>query len=229
MNKLAWPARRTTARTSLTTSLLFFASLPFVVIGNAHADDSPHKYMGIGSCSSSNCHGNVNPVVTGDVLQNEYVTWQKHDKHAHAFSVLGNEQSRTIANHLGIKSAQSEPLCLKCHSTYVPNAADRGEKFQQEDGVGCETCHGPASAWLSTHTSREATHQQNVEHGLADLVGLSRRTQLCLSCHHGNEEKTVDHRLIAAGHPRLTVELDTFESIMPRHAPPLTPVACRRR
>ena len=185
---------------------------------NAIADDNLRgQFMGTGSCSSSNCHGNVAPVNAGHILQNEYVTWQKHDKHANAYKVLGNEQSQIIAKHLGIGSPQNEAQCLKCHSTYVPAAKNRGDKYQVEDGVTCEACHGAAGAWLSSHTTREATHAKNVELGMPDLVPLEHRTKLCLSCHHGNEEKTVDHRLIAAGHPRLTFELDTFESILPRH------------
>jgi hypothetical protein len=190
---------------------LFFAT-------TARADNnSPHTYMGVGSCSSSNCHGNVAPVATTDILQNEYVTWQKHDKHSGAFAVLGNSDSTIIAKHMGIASAQKEPLCLKCHSTYVPDAADRGEKFQAEDGVSCEACHGPAGGWLSSHTTRSATHEQNVKNGMFDLVPLGRRSNVCMSCHLGTDDKTVDHRLIAAGHPRLAFELDTFESILPRH------------
>lgn len=183
----------------------------------ARADVPKGHYMGTGSCSSSNCHGNVAPVTANKVLQNEYVTWQKHDKHSQAYKVLGNSDSATIVQHLGLKDAQREPLCLKCHTTYVPEVEDRGDKYQIEDGVTCESCHGPAQSWLSSHTTREATHDKNLEQGLTDVVSIQKRTKLCLSCHHGNDEKAVDHRLIGAGHPRLSFELDTFESIMPRH------------
>ncbi len=173
--------------------------------------------MGTGSCSSSNCHGSVAPVNGTNVLQNEYVTWQKHDHHARAFKVLGNEDSAKIVAHLGLKNAQSEPLCLKCHATYASETAQRGEKFQLEDGVTCESCHGAASGWLESHTARGATHSDNVKNGMTDLSTVPRQVALCLTCHHGNDSKTVDHRLIGAGHPRLAFELDTFQSIMPRH------------
>jgi hypothetical protein len=41
--------------------------------------------------------------------------------------------------------------------------------------------------------------------------------KLCLSCHFGNSEKLVTHRLMGAGHPRLSFDLDTFASLQPPH------------
>jgi hypothetical protein len=50
-----------------------------------------------------------------------------------------------------------------------------------------------------------------------DTRDLTRRAEKCLSCHLGTGEKEVDHTMIAAGHPDLTFQLDTFSSAMPRH------------
>jgi hypothetical protein len=44
-----------------------------------------------------------------------------------------------------------------------------------------------------------------------------RRTEKCLTCHLGTQEKFVDHEMIAAGHPDLYFELDSFSAVMPRH------------
>jgi hypothetical protein len=38
-----------------------------------------------------------------------------------------------------------------------------------------------------------------------------------LWCHLGNERRTVDHEMVAAGHPRLTFELDSFAANIPAH------------
>lgn len=38
-----------------------------------------------------------------------------------------------------------------------------------------------------------------------------------MSCHLGNSDKFVNHRMLAAGHPRLSFELDTFTQIAPMH------------
>lgn len=188
-------------------------------------DISAHKFMGTASCASSNCHGSAAPVKGSEVLQNEFVTWFRHDSHAKAYTVLLNDQSKRIAHNLSIKSAESEPLCLACHATYVPNEKDRGDKYRVADGVSCESCHGPASSWLKEHVATDTTHSNNVSLGLKDLSTSTAKSELCLSCHLGNEDKTVNHRLIGAGHPRLTFELDTFEAVMPRHWIPVKEVS----
>jgi hypothetical protein len=62
-----------------------------------------------------------------------------------------------------------------------------------------------------------ATHAGNVANGLyptSDPVALAR---LCLSCHFGNKDKFVTHRIMGAGHPRLSFELDTFTQTQPPH------------
>jgi hypothetical protein len=43
------------------------------------------------------------------------------------------------------------------------------------------------------------------------------RARTCLGCHLGNGQKVVDHELIAAGHPDLAFELDTFTWAQPAH------------
>jgi hypothetical protein len=160
----------------------------------------------------------VAPRDATNVLQNEYTTWSKHDAHSKAYLTLLNEDSRTIAAHLGIARAETEPLCLACHATYrMGDTSLHGEKFRLEDGVSCEACHGGAEKYLSSHTEEGATHARNLEHGLTDIVSPEARASLCLSCHLGNEEKYVDHALIGAGHPRLTFELDTFTALQPVH------------
>jgi hypothetical protein len=181
------------------------------------AEEPPAKFMGTGSCSSSNCHGSANPLTGSNVLQNEYHTWLKLDKHSKAYSVLLNEDSKKIASHLGIAQAENEPLCLKCHATYTPSLEQRGPKYQLEDGVSCESCHNPSEKWLKSHSVAKTTHAENVANGLADLTPLDKRANLCLSCHFGNDEKTVNHRLYGAGHPRLAFELDTFGVLQPKH------------
>ncbi len=52
---------------------------------------------------------------------------------------------------------------------------------------------------------------------MVDTRDLVKRTEKCLSCHLGSEEKFVDHEMIAAGHPDLFFELDSFSAVMPRH------------
>jgi hypothetical protein len=176
----------------------------------------PSKYTGPGSCSSPSCHGGVQPRDQNSVLQNEYSTWVVRDKHAHAFSNLTNPVGTRIAKIMGLPSPDTAPRCLACHALDVP-ADQRARTFDLTDGVGCENCHGPASAWLGPHTTRGWKYERSIELGLYDTRDLVKRTEKCLTCHLGTPEKTVDHELIAAGHPDLYFELDSFMSVMPPH------------
>jgi hypothetical protein len=184
---------------------------------SAVAQSNHAKYMGTGSCSSSNCHGSVHPVKGLDILGNEYYTWAKHDKHSRAYTNLQKPEGKRMASLMGLGDPTKEPLCLKCHSTYVPDTTLRGEKFDLEDGVSCESCHGAAERWLESHAILGTTHQQNLEKGLADTVSLPKRATLCVSCHFGDSDRSVTHDLYGAGHPRLTFELDTYAALEPKH------------
>ncbi|MCB0339511.1 MAG: hypothetical protein KDD53_07905, partial [Bdellovibrionales bacterium] len=190
-----------------------------VLIGaslNANAQ-TEGKYLGVATCASSNCHGSTAPRKGSNILHNEYVTWKKHDAHSRAWSVLNSDESKKIAKNLGIAAAHKEKLCLECHTTYVPVESHRSEKFSENDGVGCESCHGAAEKWLKPHAASDATHANNISLGMTDLVPINKRAALCLSCHYGTDEKFVSHRLMGAGHPRLSFELDTFSMIQPAH------------
>ena len=109
-------------------------------------------------------------------------------------------------------------ICLDCHTDNVPEDR-RGEKFQLSDGVGCEACHGGSQNWIGVHTVVDDAggHARNVAAGLFPTGDPKDRARLCLSCHFGDESKFVDHRIMGAGHPRLSFELDTFTQIEPAH------------
>jgi len=205
----------------LYNKILLLSLSPIVILPNILAADPQGtpaaKFVGVGSCSASNCHGSVKPLKGSEVLQNEYYTWLKHDKHARAYQSLVNKEGQRMANLLGIADASKEPLCLECHATYDRHTQSHGERYQIEDGVSCESCHGAAERWLSAHTAADATHNTNLKNGLAHIAALPERARVCLSCHQGDQDAWVSHDLYGAGHPRLTFELDTFGALEPRH------------
>ena len=178
---------------------------------------SPHQTQGTVTCASSLCHGSIKAWKDSNVLQNEYITWSRTDKHARAYNVLLNARSQKIVKNLGLKQpAHESKICLDCHAHNVPEV-QRGERFKLSDGVTCEGCHGPAENWINSHVEPSATHTRNIEAGLYPTDDAVPRARLCLSCHFGNKDKLVTHRLMAAGHPRMSFELDTFTEIAPRH------------
>jgi hypothetical protein len=185
--------------------------------GPAGASGQRLKYVGVGSCAASNCHGSVTPgSLPGiDIRQNEHYVWLKKDKHAKAYDVLLKGRSAQMAHNLKLaEKPEKSPRCLSCHALSIP-AEQRGPYYQVEDGVSCEVCHGPAEHWLGTHITRG--HTASVQMGMYDTKNLTRRVEKCVACHVGDASQSVDHELIAAGHPDLGFELDTFTALMPPH------------
>jgi hypothetical protein len=177
----------------------------------AMAEDAPPRHEGVATCASSLCHGASQPLKAYDkALQNEYTTWSQFDPHSNAYKVLLNKQSQEIARRMGIGPAHQAAACLACHSDAVPNA-QRGVKFQLDDGVGCESCHGGAEKWLATHYQQpKIPRSQHLANGLVPLEKVEVLASTCLGCHIGDQNRYANHRMMAAGHPRLVFELDTY-------------------
>jgi hypothetical protein len=176
----------------------------------------PPRHLGVASCAASACHGKIAAQAGAVVDLNEYRTWLLSDRHSQAFRILQSAKSGAIASKLGIADASTANQCLDCHADNVP-AASRGEKFLLSDGVGCESCHGAAQSWIGSHSKAGALHAENVARGLAPLERAPVRAQVCLGCHAGDGRRFVTHTLIAAGHPRLRFELETYTANMPAH------------
>jgi hypothetical protein len=178
------------------------------------------KYNGPGGCASSSCHGSIQPKQITRVAQNEYSIWAGQDKHARAYQVLSNDVSVRIGKILNLKSPPNQnQKCLACHALSV-SPEMRAQTFDISDGVSCEHCHGPAAGWLGPHTVKDwetRTADQKAQLGMRDLRDLAVRSHTCLHCHVGTEDQSVDHQMIAAGHPDLTFELNLFSAVMPRH------------
>src|SRR2546429_2502703 len=198
--------------------LRFMISLQFSAPGAlAGQEKEPVKYIGPGSCAATSCHGSVKPIAGSRILQNEYSTWILQDKHSRAYQALTGEVGERMASILKLGSkAEEAPKCLACHALYT-TPEQRGRAFEISEGVSCENCHGPASAWLGPHTTRSWQHEKSVALGMYDTRNVIHRTEKCLEFHLGTRNKFVDHEMIAAGHPDWYFELDSFSAVMPRH------------
>lgn len=175
-----------------------------------------HRHLGVASCANSVCHGASQPFRDSNVQQNEFAIWQEFDPHARAYQTLTNKASQDIARKLGIGDPTQAKVCLDCHADSI--AADkRGERFQISDGVGCESCHGGAELWLNAHADKDVAHADNIAKGMYPTDRPVERAQLCLSCHMGTKDRMITHRIMGAGHPRLSFELDTFTWLHPHY------------
>jgi hypothetical protein len=206
---------------SILTSVLGAAAALMLVAAPVQARTtmphlSPNKTEGTVNCASSTCHGSITPWDGSHVLQNEYTTWVRMDKHTRAYQVLLNDTSKRIAKNLGLsEGAHKAKICLDCHA-HNPTGA-RGERFVQSEGIGCEGCHGPSEKWIGPHTVEGRTHAENVADGLYPTAKPVEQARLCLSCHFGDDSRFVTHRIMGAGHPRISFEIKTFTAIEPAH------------
>jgi hypothetical protein len=179
------------------------------------ANDATH--LGVASCAGTTCHGRSQP--DGKIVrQDELKRWQEPSSptgvHSRAFAILKNARSQQIARRLGIGNPASAQMCLGCH---FDNVASRGPVFQANDGIGCEACHGGAANWIEVH--KAGNHQASLAAGLMPLENPAAKAAVCLDCHYGSADsgQFVTHRIMAAGHPRISFELDLFTSLQAHH------------
>lgn len=160
-------------------------------------EGAPARFTGSPSCMSSSCHG-------GGTGKNQGLLFMKKDVHTRGVALLSNTRSQRIAEVLQIPDAARSQRCLVCHSPMQTVPQPRFTKgVMPENGVSCESCHGPAEHWLRFHTRPDATHEQNVSVGLRELRDSYHRANACVACHLNLEPE-----LRRAGHPEMFFELD---------------------
>ena len=186
---------------SLGLGLLTVPMLATAVVDRIDAN----AHMGVATCSNSVCHGATQAFQGSNVWQNEFARWQEYDPHANkAYQALRSAEGQAIARKLGLGDATQAGECLACHADHPP-ADKRGERFQITDGVGCEACHGGSERWLTSHASKDVPHADNIAKGLYPTEDPVARAELCLSCHMGTTDRMITHRIMGAGHPRLSI------------------------
>lgn len=210
------------------------ATVPSQTAPLAAAPGGGFMAKGAGSCAASNCHGSPNRHEGEPILHNEHTTWVTADAHSRAYDALLTDRSKSIA-HLLSKGkpetkAHEDARCLACHVT--PSAPTVGAAATdlvdtiRRDGVGCESCHGPAQDWLAAHTTFGwKDRNDKASTGFADMRNYSTRAQTCAGCHVGAPAdplknlplRDVNHDLIAAGHPRLNWEFSAYAANTPKH------------
>jgi len=144
---------------------LILVSLSLFLVSTLSAQT--FKYIGAAKCKM--CH---NKAATGE----QYNKWLSAP-HANALKSLSSQESIAYAKKNGIADPTKEANCLKCHSTYDNvDAKLRGGIFDDE-GVSCESCHGPGSAYKSPSIMK------NQEQALTKGLVLPDQ-KLCVACHN---------------------------------------------
>jgi Cytochrome c554 and c-prime len=139
-----------------------------------------HGFVGAATCGM--CHKTEKQ---GD----QFGIWQK-SPHAQAFKTLQTEKADKIAKDKGFDTpAAKTPACLKCHvSGYGVDASLLGKKFDMEDGVQCETCHGPGEDYKSIKVMKDKDAAV-----AAGLILVTDVKTLCVKCHNSESPTYVEN------------------------------------
>lgn len=150
---------------------------------------SAHDTLSATACSK--CHGDQH-------------AWWYDDRHNTSIDPFLDRDPAVIkiARLYGLSTSKinrADSLCMDCHGTATSNR--RGREVQ--DGVSCQSCHGPAADFLEPHQEGEKSlgrqrpgFRKALQLGMADLRDLETRIANCASCHY-----VTDPRLISSGHP----------------------------
>ncbi len=165
------------------TSLMIaaFALTCISVVGGLAEDEKAAKeepcpsFVGVKTCKM--CHMKKSG-------GSQFGVWEK-GPHATAYETLGNEESLALAKKLELGNPQEEAACLKCHVTAFPVMKDLETlKITLEEGVSCESCHGPGSAYSNLY--RMKRREEAWKNGLTKYNSREEIKNKCMEC-HGNE------------------------------------------
>lgn len=133
-------------------------------------DEAPPKFIGVSSCKK--CHNKSS-------IGKQYKAWQSK-KHAGAFELLKGERAAEVAKKAGVEGPAFEaPACLSCHTTAygLDPKKGYGEKFEPEEGVTCEACHGAGEFFGKPEDGKLHTEA----HGKGYTATSE---ELCRKCHN---------------------------------------------
>lgn len=169
--------------------------------GRADAPEATPAYVGTKRCRM--CHSA------------QYRSWRKSRKHDAWQSLMPGTKIEP-KQHAGLDVAadyRTDRRCLRCHAVgfgqpggyAVPDPSDRGavRAAGHREGVGCEACHGPGSAFvpLMSEVSQQDRHYDPSAFWKAGQTKMS--AAVCGDCHNdgafcvlqaGDTPGSTDHR-----------------------------------
>jgi hypothetical protein len=159
-----------------------------------------------------------------------YHLWLRGDPHARAAQRMLQPRFQAVLQRAsqradGNVDTQMAERCARCHDPERLAAAEArpavsveplGGRAHAAGGIGCESCHGPASGWLARHYERGHERAALAALGMIDTKNVLVRARLCAGCHVGSAENDLDHEMLAAGHPPLWFELSAHQALLTR-------------
>jgi hypothetical protein len=130
------------------------------------------EFIGVDKCKM--CHKKPD--------QGEQYTKWLEGPHAKAYATLASDKSKEIAKKMKIENPQEAAECLKCHVTaHGVDAKLLGAKFNKEDGVGCESCHGAGGDYYTMKTMKGISAGE-IEPASVGLIMPDEK--ICVTCHN---------------------------------------------
>jgi len=201
----------------LAVLLVSLGGLGLALNNTAQDTAKPNRYIGAAKCK--NCH-------SFEAAGDQYGAWEK-SKHSTAWRRLAEAPAKEAAAKLGIDDPQKSERCLKCHTTAFDAPKERIKKgFDMEQGVQCETCHGPGEQHMKARFAAAAMEEEPEEGVVAKYVRIptdemifSPPMKTCLGCHNDESpsfkpfcfyERVPEIRHINPLKPRTPSELDAL-------------------
>jgi hypothetical protein len=176
---------------------LFVCLSVFVLSVQLHAEGTsagpavPEAAKVVGPDQCAKCH------------QQEVQQWQQTPHFATFDSLHRKPRAKEIADKLGEKSIKRSPVCTQCHYT-MQNQEGRDRIVA---GVSCESCHGGALGWLTSHSDyggagitratespahREKRVNDSVAQGMNNPHNIYLIARQCYDCHTVPNERLVN-------------------------------------
>ncbi len=147
----------------------------FVVLITFVSSNAQQKYKYAGTKKCSVCH-------KSDKRGNQYGIWIK-SSHSHAYEVLAGDKAKKIAEEKNIDNPQKSEKCLKCHITGAGQPEENFDSsYKKEEGIGCEACHGPGSAYKKIANMKD--RKKYLANG-----GIVPDKSTCKKCHQDEKFK----------------------------------------
>ena len=99
-----------------------------------------NTYVGAQKCQL--CH-------KSEAQGRQYVIWEG-TLHAKSFEALTSTKAADACKAMGVDKPAEDPRCLKCHAPLAEKAPEL-----KAEGVSCETCHGPGSAYRKLNIMKD--------------------------------------------------------------------------
>ncbi len=158
-----------------------------VLLDSQNSSAQKYQTLGTAGCGlgQDKCHTSEN------------TRWYRNDPHKLTVEALYDdlENAEKYAEQAGVGAKdlfKGNTSCMQCHAT----VASGREAKEADEGVSCESCHGPGSGYKDRHTEKPDGYKIALTLGMEDNKNLDVRAKTCVRCHY-----ITDQKILRAGHP----------------------------